>query len=83
MSKPKCKLCGAQHWTYEPHVLPKTVTQPETVTPLPISSLPETVTQTVTPTETVTLSAGGRGKRLYASNAQRQAAYRARTIPHV
>ena len=43
-----------------------------------VTKIENTVTETVTPEETVTPSTGVRGKRIYGSNADRQRAYRKR-----
>lgn len=65
--KPKCKLCGSPHWTYEEHkltgteelqkvgasVLRNTVTKPQPVTKVP---------NNVTPVTTPALSDGGEGE---------------------
>ena len=29
MKQPRCRLCGAHHWTHEPHVFDETAAQPE------------------------------------------------------
>lgn len=86
----KCKLCGHGHWNSEPHVFaddPAPVTKPVTkvvtpVTKLPVPAVtkPSAVTKPtepfVTPPGAAVRSAGR--PRVYATNAERQRAYRAR-----
>lgn len=84
---PLCKLCKHRHWTYQPHVLPPTATEPSCdVAGLsvfaglkePLTPMLESVTQ---PLESVThggVRQGSGRKRLYASDAERKRASRAR-----
>jgi len=69
---PKCKLCGERHWSWEGHKFAK-----ETVVPVtkPDSQPAALVTKAVRERSPVTKL--GRPKR-YASNAERQTAYRRR-----
>jgi hypothetical protein len=76
---PKCKLCGSEHWNSEPHVLPKgeqvTVTKAPAVTKAPVPI----VTKPIPVTKASEGRVGTTGRpRLYATNADRQRAYRAR-----
>jgi len=83
---PRCKLCGAEHWNSEPHVLPdqKPVTVPrklvtQAVKPVTQDAQPVTPPEKPVTVQEVPVTRGKRGPaRVYATNAERQRAYRAR-----
>ena len=80
MNKPKCKLCGARHWTYEEHVLPAArVELPSEAFAPPVTIIGTDEGNNVTTPEFRNESVTKRGRpRRYENNAQRQAAYRQR-----
>ncbi len=95
---PKCKLCGVEHWNSEPHVFgketapapkqrPVSVTTPVTkpVTPVttPVTTRPSVTTPVTQGEECVCPTCGAAHlPRVYASQAEKQRAYRARRSGH-
>jgi hypothetical protein len=74
MNKPKCKLCGGRHWSYEEHDLGVTPTVTTIVTPDTDVTIVEAPTNV---TGRGFGSGAGRPKK-HETSAQRQAAYRER-----
>jgi len=85
MDKPKCRLCGEKHYATEPHVFSDQATKPR--------QRKAKTDDTVTPAASDTVTEGGLlihrhcptcscgGKKVYASHAERQRAYRNRRKP--
>lgn len=92
MKKPKCKLCGSPHWTYEGHSFTgelrnqaPTVTESrdEIVTSTTVSIPPEKMEEEFKAGRLSFTHGGAREgsgrKRQHATNAERQKAYRERS----